>query len=313
MPGTALTADECDRDTELCMQTLNGHSLQDARNLITVLGMRSYTEIKQIDNYYHSKKQRHLDVDIKEKCVGDFEKLCLALLKEPTSFSCEIIDKATKGSGTDEDLLIQTILPRDDADLKAIQTKFQLMYSKTLSSVCDSELSGNLKTLFKTVLDGRSISGDVNAHVAALYRAGEGKIGTDEKAFIDILGNHSREHVQAVATVYEQKHGKSLAAVVKSEFGGHLQHALLALVLPNANYYATRLLKALDASNTDEDTVTRICVAQREVNLTQISRAMAAINAPRGNELTVWVAQKTGGNYGALLNAICAAWIDSAR
>ena len=52
---------------------------------------------------------------------------------------------------------------------------------------------------------------------------------------------------------------------------------------------------------------------EKSINLTQISRAMAAINAPRGNELTVWVAQKTGGNYGALLNAICAAWIDSAR
>jgi len=308
-----LSASDVDADVELCMSTLNGNLLGDAANLITVLGKRSYAEIKQIDDAYYVKKQRHLDVDIKEKVTGDFEKICLALITEPTTFAAECVNKAVKGLGTDEDLMIQTLLPKDDDELKAIQAKYQLMYSKTISHKCDSELSGNLKTLFKTVLDGRNASGDVTSHVAALYRAGEGKIGTDEKVFVEIIGNYSRAHVQAVATAYEAKHGKSLVSVVKSEFSGDLKHALLALVMPKADYYAMRLLEALDRANTDEDTVTRICVAQRESNLTAISRALAAINAPRGNELGVWISRKTGGNYGKVLNAICACWISSAR
>lgn len=47
----------------------------------------------------------------------------------------------------------------------------------------------------------------------ALYKAGEKKLGTDEKTFIRIFSERSRAHLATVDSVYHKMYGKSLKKV----------------------------------------------------------------------------------------------------
>jgi len=62
-----------------------------------------------------------------------------------------------------------------------------------------------------------------------LYNAGEGKIGTDEMTFIQILASRSLSHLKKVFEQYQTQHGRTMETVVKKEFGGDLEKALVAI------------------------------------------------------------------------------------
>lgn len=47
----------------------------------------------------------------------------------------------------------------------------------------------------------------------ALYRAGEKKLGTDEKTFIEIFSERSRAHLAAVSSAYHDMYGHALEKV----------------------------------------------------------------------------------------------------
>lgn len=69
----------------------------------------------------------------------------------------------------------------------------------------------------------------MNFDVDALYRAGVGRAGTDEAAFIAILASRSEPHLRAVFAAYEQKYREPFEKVVKKEFSGDIEDALLGL------------------------------------------------------------------------------------
>jgi hypothetical protein len=62
----------------------------------------------------------------------------------------------------------------------------------------------------------------------ALYKAMKG-FGTDEKVLNDIIGNRTREQLQEIKKVFEQKYGKTLEKWIKSETSGHYEEILCAL------------------------------------------------------------------------------------
>jgi len=70
----------------------------------------------------------------------------------------------------------------------------------------------------------------VQQDVEALYRAGPGKIGTDEIAICGILLSRSDAHLQAVAQQFPLRHRVALSHMIHSEFSGHMREALLYLV-----------------------------------------------------------------------------------
>ncbi|CAA3031081.1 annexin D5, partial [Olea europaea subsp. europaea] len=48
------------------------------------------------------------------------------------------------------------------------------------------------------------------ANAKSLYKAGEKKLGTDEKIFICIFSKRSRPQLAPISSVYQSKYGKSL-------------------------------------------------------------------------------------------------------
>lgn len=79
-----------------------------------------------------------------------------------------------------------------------------------------------------------------------LYRAGEGRLGTNDTLLIDIISQRSAEHLQAVSQAYaRQHHGHTIEHAIRSETSGDYQFALLALVTPRPIYVAQRIHDAV--------------------------------------------------------------------
>ena len=89
--------------------------------------------------------------------------------------------------GTKEDLLDEVLLGRTNADITAIKRHYQQMYKRSLESDLKSDLSGKTERLYDMVVAARrnEESAPINPqqidqNVNDLYRATEGKTGTDE-------------------------------------------------------------------------------------------------------------------------------------
>ena len=62
-----------------------------------------------------------------------------------------------------------------------------------------------------------------------LYNAGEGKIGTDESAFVEILAHAGQRQAYLIFEEYKKISGKTIEQAMKSEMSGELLNGLLAM------------------------------------------------------------------------------------
>ena len=62
-----------------------------------------------------------------------------------------------------------------------------------------------------------------------LYKAGAGKIGTDESTFNSVFVSQSFEQLRAVFTAYERAYRKDMEKVIKSEMSGDLESGMKAI------------------------------------------------------------------------------------
>lgn len=59
-----------------------------------------------------------------------------------------------------------------------------------------------------------------------LYKAGEGKWGTDEEGFVKLLMASPPEHLLAIDAVYGSKYKNTIKGAIEREFSGDAKEAL---------------------------------------------------------------------------------------
>ena len=110
-----------------------------------------------------------------------------------------------------------------------------------------------------------------------LVAAGEGKRGTDEEVFLDIICKASPAQLEAVSAAYEEKTGHSLKKGIKEEMGmwgeGDLRHALTMLLFDRIQVFAKLLKRAFKGLGTDDACVMRIIGGNDRPTLLAISLA----------------------------------------
>ncbi|KAK7290198.1 hypothetical protein RIF29_04442 [Crotalaria pallida] len=74
---------------------------------------------------------------------------------------------------------------------------------------------------------------DMDAKV--LYKAGEKKLGIDEKTFVQIFSERSAAHLAAISFSYQNKYGHSLEKAVKKETSGLFAQALKTIIQCSKN------------------------------------------------------------------------------
>ena len=72
-------------------------------------------------------------------------------------------------------------------------------------------------------------AGKAAEQAATLYRAGEAKLGTDEDAFVDILGSAGQRQAYLILEEYKKIAGRTIEQALNDELSGDLLKGLLAL------------------------------------------------------------------------------------
>ncbi|KAL7960942.1 Annexin [Trichoderma compactum] len=206
----------------------------DEKTLINVLSRKDPLQIEVIRSTYERTFKRRLVEDIKSETRSWFEFGLVQLARGPLLADIHNLFDAMAGPGTKEIVMNDILLSRSNADLRAIKSAYQHTFRRSLENDVKGELSFKTERHFLIVLAANRAedSAPVNPQqveedVMNIYRATEGKVGTDEILVCSILSNRNDNQIRAVAHTYKQKFNRDLDTVISSEFSGHMREALL--------------------------------------------------------------------------------------
>ncbi|XP_038599624.1 annexin A11 [Tachyglossus aculeatus] len=154
----------------------------------------------------------------------------------------EVLRKAMKGFGTDEQAIIDCLGSRSNKQRQKILLSFKTAYGKDLIKDLKSELSGNFERAILAMMK-TPVLYDVYEIKEAIKGA-----GTDEACLIEILASRSNEHIQEISRTYKAEFKKTLEEAIRSDTSGHFQ----------------RLLVSLAQGNRDQSTNVDLSLAQRD-------------------------------------------------
>lgn len=205
--------------------------------LIRVLATAGPLEIPVIKDTFQQRHRRSLESDVKSETGGYFELGLMSILKGPLQHDVWSIHEALKGAGTKESLLDDVLIGRSNADMNAIKHAYHHTYHHSLESDVRSDLSAKTERMYVMIISGARqedsapvIPQSVDADVAELHRATEGKRGAEQLTVCSILTNRSDGQIRAIAHAYQVRYGIALETVLKKEFSGHMEDALIRMV-----------------------------------------------------------------------------------
>ncbi|KAJ7383656.1 hypothetical protein OS493_026842 [Desmophyllum pertusum] len=146
---------------------------------------------------------------------------------------CELLRKAMRGAGTDEQALIDIIVKRSNAQRVEIRKRYKTMFGKDLMNDLKSELSGNLEDCLLALLEP-----SVLYDAKCLRRAMRGA-GTDEEALIDILCTRNNKEIDEIKRSYTEYYKRDLEKDCVSETSGHYKRLLVSMCQGNRDESAT--------------------------------------------------------------------------
>ncbi|KAJ8248578.1 hypothetical protein GJAV_G00243490 [Gymnothorax javanicus] len=139
----------------------------------------------------------------------------------------EVLRKAMKGFGTDEQAIIDLLGSRSCKQRVPLLVTFKTAYGKDLIKDLKSELSGNFERL---VLAMMKTPAQLDA--SELHDAIKGA-GTDEACLIEILASRSNAEIRQINDVYKAEHKKKLEDAIASDTSGHFRRLLVSLAQGN--------------------------------------------------------------------------------
>uniref|UniRef100_A0A672PBH0 Annexin n=1 Tax=Sinocyclocheilus grahami TaxID=75366 RepID=A0A672PBH0_SINGR len=154
----------------------------------------------------------------------------------------EVLRKAMKGFGTDENAIIELLGTRSNKQRVPLKAAYKTTYGKDLVSDIKSEVKGDFEDLVLAMLKAPA-----HFDASELKEAISGA-GTDEACLIEILSSRSNAEILEINKVYKAEYGKSLEDAISSDTSGHFR----------------RLLVSLSQGNRDEKETVDISLAKQE-------------------------------------------------
>ena len=236
----------------------------------------------------------------------------LKLLVSPLpEAEAEILRKATKGVGTKEELIYPVVVGRTNVEVNILKKAYYEAYGDDLGSALDSDLEGDFQKVVLASLQAALVQYDPNVHNAAkvdadvekLYKAGRGKMGTDEEGFVSVLVASPPQHLRAVAAAYEKKHEEPLVKAAAHEFRGNAEKAVLFLIrmiTEPLELLAELFEDSMKSFGTNEDALSS-AVVRYHIVLRDIK---PVFKKKYGKELRERIAEEVSSNYGELLLSV---------
>lgn len=281
--------------------------------VINVVTLHDNDQRQKIKEQYKLMFGKDLMKELKSELKGDFEDVICGLMNLPEVHHAEHVKKAIKGSGTNEDALIEIFVSINNchSNIGILLDTYHKIHGKSMADDVRGDVKGDFGALILGLISGQR---EDNLHVDVdkaqqdaqeLIAAGIGQKGTDEDVFIRILNTRSYPQLKHTFKIYDSIAPTDLLTDIKKEFKGDLEKALLAIV--NAvrdmpGFFAEILNKSMKSLGTDEKTLTRVIVSRSEYDLADIKRAY---QRKYQKDLAEQVKKDTSGDYKkALLNII---------
>lgn len=184
----------------------------DEKALIKNLADKDPLQVEVLRRTYNQRFSRHMLNDVQGETSGWFEEGLCAIIRGPLQQDVVLLHSAMDGPGTKEKVLNDILLGRSNTDLRAIKDLYKRTYHTSLESDIKSDLSMKTERHFMMVVAANRteetapiIPQQIDSDVMELYKATEGKVGTDELLVCSILSQRSDAQIKAIAYAYQQK------------------------------------------------------------------------------------------------------------
>ncbi|XP_019730144.1 annexin A4-like [Hippocampus comes] len=139
----------------------------------------------------------------------------------------EVLRKAMKGFGTDENAIIELLGSRSNKQRVPMVAAYKTTYGKDLLHDLKSELTGNFEHLVLSMMKSPA-----HFDASELREAIKGA-GTDEACLIEILSSRSNAEIREIVKIYKAEYGKTLEDAINSDTSGHFRRLLVSLCQGN--------------------------------------------------------------------------------
>ena len=302
-----INQSQIDADAAALRKAMKGLGT-DEKAIIQIVANRTNAQRQAMIQSFKRQFNRDLIKDLKSELSGKFEDTIIALFDDPITYDCKSLFHAMKGAGTNEDTLIEILSTRPNYYINQIKQKYQILYKKSLEERLKQELSGDLKKVMLTLVSGQRgenlmpNQNDCMNKAQQLYKAGEGKIGTNEELFYQILTMSSPQELMLINQYYMQiGKGNDLMKAIDKEFSGNMKKLLQTLVYSSINpseYFATRIYHAVKGQGTKDTLLMRIVITRDEIDMPLIKQAYMRLYQ---KDLVQVIKKETSGDYKKLL------------
>jgi hypothetical protein len=117
---------------------------------VNMLTQKSRQELALIAKIYYQWYSKTLFEAIESLFSGDSKKVLKAIvyaLLSPSEYFAYRINKAVKGFGTNDTILIRVLVSRDEIDIERIKRYYKQLYKKDLYKEVEDDVSGDYRTL----------------------------------------------------------------------------------------------------------------------------------------------------------------------
>ncbi|KAI3861189.1 hypothetical protein MKX03_005669 [Papaver bracteatum] len=249
----------------------------DTATVVNILSHRDATQRAFLQQEYKNMYHEELTSRLSSELSGHTKTAVLLWMHDPAGRDATILRQALTVS-INLQAATEVICSRTPSQLQTIK---QLYYSKFGSRIeydIEMQTSGDHKKLLLAYINTVRYEGletdraMVERDSKSLFKAGEKRLGTDERTFIQIFSGSSRAHLAAVSAAYRNIYG-SLKKAVKSETSGKFEFGLLTILKCAENpakYFAKELYKSMKGLGTTDSTLIRIVVTRTEIDMQYI-------------------------------------------
>ncbi|XP_010748116.3 annexin A5b isoform X1 [Larimichthys crocea] len=221
------------------------------------------------------------------------------------SADAEVLYKAMKGLGTDEDAILQLLTARSNAQRQEIKATYKTLFGKDLIDDLKGELGGKFETLIVALMTPPL------AYDVMLLRNAIKGAGTDEKVLVEILASRTCQQVKDIVAAYRQEYDDDLEEDICGDTSGHFKRLLVILLQANRQTGiqhgniesdAQALFKAGEEKfGTDEQSFVTILGNRSAEHLRKVFDAYMKMT---GYEMEESIKRETSGNLEDLLLAV---------
>ncbi|KAK1435222.1 hypothetical protein QVD17_00983 [Tagetes erecta] len=251
----------------------------DTAAVIGILAHRDATQRAYIRQEYRTMYSEDLLKRLASELRGKLEIAVELWMHDPATRDATILKKALTKNFIDLEAVTEIICSRTSSQLQAVTQIYHSTFGTHLVNDIRLQVSGDhqkilLACINKQRYEGMEVDREMAAKDAkALYKAGEKRLGTDEKVFVQIFSERSRAHLVAVNTCYHDMYGGSLKKAVKKETSGLFETALLTILQCAENpakYFAKMLYKSMKGLGTFDTRLIRVIVTRTEIDMQYI-------------------------------------------